>query len=69
MSNEAEKTQVAESLLDRALAQVESASIREWVTSQRKVWIELGMMPLVAKHGPDCVERAVILIMVEAIGL
>lgn len=69
MTKEAEKRQAAEALFDKALPRIESTSIREWAQGQRDTWIRLDIIPIIDKHGPDCVDRVVVAIISEAIGL
>jgi hypothetical protein len=61
----------AKQLLDAALKQVESPSIRAWVEKQRDIWERLGAQPILdnPKSGATNVCRLVTLIMIEAIGL
>ena len=59
----------AAELLDAALAQVESASIREWVQSQRDIWIRLVATRIAEDARDQKVERMQIAIICEAIGL
>jgi hypothetical protein len=59
--------QTAKTLLDAALAKVESASIREWVTSQEDVWLKILAKAAQSKD-PEIVDKVAAYIVCTAIG-
>jgi hypothetical protein len=56
------------SLLDAALAQIESVSIREWANKQREIWLKIAAQYLGKAKEPKP-ETLKLVIVAEAIGL
>lgn len=61
----------AEQLFQQALAKVESASIREWATSEhnRPIWIKAADAAIVKHNGQPSVALFTVLIVSSAMGL